>query len=410
MVAILGFSKDQITAAVRTMYAQVAAAPAQDFHFPVGRAAALALGYPAAELDRLPSAVVDRFAGVGYPFRADVVGPAKSVLDIGAGSGVDTLIASLRVGDQGTVWALDITPEMLATLDAALRDAGITNVETIEADAEHIPLPDGSVDVVSSNGALNLVPDKRRAFAEIVRVLRPGGRLQLADVVISRPVPLGGRSDPQLWAECVVGASIKEDYLALLQDAGLTDIEVLHEFDYFAESSSAETRRIAAGLGARSIVVSARRPAALTVPGPLSRLARRLDAMSLARISGLGLWGAIAAAASVVTCYGTIALLGLLSLFGLTLSLDEGTWAFAIAATAVLAALATAFNLPRHGKPWPLLVTVLAAGVIGYVMFVAYDPVLEALGFVALVGAVALDLSMVYRAECVPRHRRVRVT
>ena len=324
MVAILGFSKDEITAAVRAMYAQVAAKPTQDFHFPVGRRAALALGYPAAELDRLPEDVVDRFAGVGYPFRADVVAPAKTVLDIGAGSGIDTLIASLRVGEEGKVWALDITPEMLGALDAALQDAGITNVETIVADAERIPLADSSVDVVSSNGALNLVPDKRRAFAEIVRVLRPGGRLQLADVVISRPVPLGGRSDPQLWAECVVGASMKEDYLALLQDAGLTDVEVLHEDDYFAESPSAETRRIASGLGARSIVVSARRPAELATPGLLSRLARRLDAISLERISSLGLWGAIAAAASVATCYGTIALLGFLSLFGMAISLDEG--------------------------------------------------------------------------------------
>lgn len=407
MVAILGFSKDQITAAVQGMYRQVAAGPTQAFHFPVGRAAALALGYPAAELDRLPRAVVDRFADVGYPFCADAVGPGDAVLDIGAGAGVDTLIASNRAGPDGKVWALDITPEMLATLNAALQDAGIANVETVEADAERIPLADGLVDVVSSNGALNLVPDKRRAFAEIVRVLRPGGRVQVADIVISRPVPLGGRSDPQLWAECVVGASIKEDYLALLEDAGLKDVEVVHELDYFAESPSPETRRIASGLGARSVVISAHRPAEPAAPGVLRRLSRRLHPQRLARIGSLGLWGALAAAGSVVACYGTIALLGLLSLFGMTISVDEGAWAVAIAATAALAALATAFNLPRHGKPWPLLGTMLAAGVIGYVMFVAYDPLLEAVGFAALIGAVGLDLHLVYRAECVPRNRHV---
>jgi arsenite methyltransferase len=410
MVAILGFSKDQITAAVRAMYGQVAAMPMQQFHFPVGRQAALALDYPAAELDQLPGDVVDRFAGVGYPFRAGTISRGDTVLDIGAGAGVDTLIASLCVGERGKVWALDITPEMLATLNAALRDAHITNVETVEADAERIPLEDSSVDVVSSNGALNLVPDKRRAFAEIVRVLRPGGRLQLADVVISRPVPLGGRSDPQLWAECVVGASIKEDYLALLEDAGLADVEVVHEYDYFAESPSAETRRIASGLGARSIVVSARRPAEPVVPGLASRLFRRLGTMNPARISSLGLWGAIAAAASVAACYGTIALLGMLSLFGLTISLDEGAWALAITATAALAAIATAFNLRRHGRPWPLLMAAIGAAVIGYVMFAAYHPVIEALGFVALLGAVGLDLYCVYQAECVPRHHRAQET
>lgn len=406
MFAILGFSKDQITAAVQGMYRQVAAAPAQAFHFPVRRAAALALGYPAAELDRLPGAVVDRFAGVGYPFRADAVAADDTVLDIGAGAGVDTLIASDRVGPGGKVVALDITPELLATLSAALRDAGITNVAAVEADAERIPLADGTVDVISSNGALNLVPDKRRAFAEMVRVLRPGGRVQVADIVISRPVPLGGRSDPQLWAECVVGASIKEDYLALLEDAGLRDVEVVHELDYFAESPSAETRRIASGLGARSVAISARRPAALAAPRMLRRLSRHLHPKRLARIGSLGLWGALAAAGSVVACYGTILLLGLLSLFGMTISLDEGAWAFAIAATAVLAALATALNLPRHRQPWPLVMAAFAAGVIGYVMAGAHDPILEALGFATLVGAVALDLYLVYRAECVPRHRR----
>lgn len=406
MVAILGFSKDQITAAVQGMYRQVAAAPAQAFHFPVGRAAALALGYPAAELDRLPRAVVDRFAGVGYPFRADAVAVDDTVLDIGAGAGVDTLIASDRVGPGGKVVALDITPDLLDTLNTAIRAAGIANVATVEADAERIPLADGTVDVVSSNGALNLVPDKRQAFAEMVRVLRPGGRVQMADIVIARPVPLGGRSDPQLWAECVVGASIKEDYLALLEDAGLRDVEVVHELDYFAESPSAETRRIASGLGARSVVISARRPATLAAPGMLRRLARHLHPKRLARIGSLGLWGALAAAGSVVACYGTIALLGLLSLFGIAVSLDDGAWAVVITATAALAALATALNLPRHGKPWPLAAAVAAAGVIGYVMFAAYDPLIEALGFVVLVGAVGLDLFLLYRAECVPRDRR----
>ena len=147
MVAILGFSKDQITAAVKAMYGEVAVAPTQPFHFPVGRAGARAVGYPDVELDRVPPETLASFAGVGYPFRADVIRPGDEVLDIGAGSGTDTLIASRLVGDSGKVWALDITPAMLTKLRATLHAADIRNVEVIEGDAERIPLPDNSVDV-----------------------------------------------------------------------------------------------------------------------------------------------------------------------------------------------------------------------------------------------------------------------
>jgi arsenite methyltransferase len=262
MVAILGFSKDQITAAVQAMYANVAEDPAQYFHFPVGRPAALAMGYPATELDRLPEAAVARFAGVGYPWRAAVVRPGDTVLDIGAGSGTDTLLASRLVGDTGKVWALDVTPGMLARLQETLEENGIVNVEALEANAENIPLPDRSVDVATSNGVLNLVPDKRQAFAEIFRVLKPGGRVQLADIVVAKPASPGSRSDPKLWAECVVGAAIDKDYLDLFRETGFEDVTVLREFDYFTESPSADTRRIAAGLGARAIEVVMHRPAA----------------------------------------------------------------------------------------------------------------------------------------------------
>jgi SAM-dependent methyltransferase len=404
MVAILGFSKDQITAAVQAMYAGVADNPRQYFHFPVGRGAALAVGYPEAELDRLPQAAVTRFAGVGYPFRADVIQPGNTVLDLGAGSGTDTLIASRLVGDAGKVWALDITPDMLARLKETLEKNGIRNVETVEADAERIPLPDNSVDVVTSNGVLNLVPDKRKAFGEIFRVLKPEGRVQLADIVIAKPVPLGGRSDPKLWAECVVGASVDEDYLDLFRETGFADIEVLRAFDYFAESPSAETKRIAAGLGARSIEVVMRRPTGATRTTALTGLVRRLHPRRLKMIGGRGLWGAVAAVAALVACYGTLALLGLLSLMGIAIVLPEGIWETAIVAAAVLAVFATAFNLPRHKHSLPLLATGLGAALIGYVMFVSYNPLVELLGFVILIGGIGLDLYQVYRTQCVPRH------
>lgn len=399
MVAILGFSKDQITAAVQDMYREVAVSPAKGFHFPVGRSACLALGYPPSELDRVPESAVTSFAGVGYPFRAGVIGIGDKVLDIGAGSGTDTLIASTLVGEEGRVWALDITPAMLAKLRGTIDAAGITNVEVIEGDAERIPLPDNSVDVVTSNGALNLVPDKRRALAEIFRVLRPEGRGQIADIVISKPVPLGGRGDPQLWAECVVGAAVDEDYLEFFRQAGFTDIEILREFDYFANSSSADTRRIAASLGARTIEFTMRRPAEAKAPTMLARLASRLHPRRLKAIGGRGLWGAVATVAALLACYGTLALLAILAMLGVALSVNETLWATAVAGAAAVAAIATGFNFTRHRRPWPLAVAAIGAGLIAYAMFGAYDPLLEAAGFSALVGAVVLDLYMLYRAE-----------
>lgn len=187
MVAMLSNKREFIFKAVREMYTDVALHPGKVFHFPTGRLACLFVGYPAAQLDLLPPAAVESFAGVGYPFAAGVIGAGDVVLDIGSGSGTDALLASTLVGS-GNVFALDMTQEMLDKLrrNAAAMDA--RGVRPLEGNAEEIPLPDASVDVVTSNGVLNLVPDKRLAFAEIARVLRPGGRLQISDIALRTPV------------------------------------------------------------------------------------------------------------------------------------------------------------------------------------------------------------------------------
>jgi arsenite methyltransferase len=179
MVAIVGFSREQIFSAVRQMYTDVATFPAKQFHFPTGRAACVFVGYPEDWLDRIPATAVESFAGVGFPFRADVIRPGGRVLDVGAGSGTDALTAARLVGPQGKVFALDMTQAMLAKLRGNVAQAEAKNVEVIEGNAETIPLPDASVDVVTSNGVLNLVPDKPRAFAEIHRVLRPAAECKL---------------------------------------------------------------------------------------------------------------------------------------------------------------------------------------------------------------------------------------
>lgn len=254
MVAVVSDRREFIFRAVSEMYTDVATHPGKVFHFPTGRLACLFVGYPAAQLDAMPAQAPESFAGVGYPFAAGLIHEGDSILDIGSGSGTDALIASTLTGPHGQVHGLDMTPAMLEKFRRNVAAMGATNVAAVQGNAEAIPLPDASVDLVTSNGVLNLVPDKPRAFAEIARVLRPGGRLQIADIALQRPVPEKSRSDPKLWAECVVGAVIEDDYLRMLGAAGL-DVEIIGRFDYFAGSVSESTRRVAHGLGAHTIVL-----------------------------------------------------------------------------------------------------------------------------------------------------------
>lgn len=270
MVAILSEQRDLIFDAVRAMYTAVARQPAAGFHFPVGRGACEMVGYPAVQLDPLPAEAIESFAGVGYPFAANVIVEGDTVLDIGSGSGTDLLIAHRVVGPDGAVIGLDLTDAMLEKLERITSAAGSpANLRLLKGNAERIPLPDASVDVVTSNGVLNLVPDKQRAVAEIHRVLRPGGRVQIADVALGRPLTDECRSNPQLWAECVVGATLQDEYVRLFHDAGFEATVVLGEFDYFAGSSSAETRNIAASFNACSIVLRAAKPPVPELRPPL---------------------------------------------------------------------------------------------------------------------------------------------
>lgn len=390
MVAIAGFTRDQILRAVRDMYGEVATVPSKQFHFPTGRDACLFVGYPRDWLDSLPAAAVESFAGVGFPFRADIIRRGDRVLDIGAGSGTDTLIAARLVGPEGRVLALDMTPAMLSKLERTAAAAGAANVHLIEGNAEAIPLADASVDVVTSNGVLNLVPDKPKAFAELFRVLRPGGRAQIADIVVSRPAGDRARGDPKLWAECVVGASIEDDYLDLFRAAGFAEVSVLRRFDYFSASSSADTRRIAGVLGAKAAELAMRRPQTQRST-TLARL-RRLSPLALGRRAAQhGHLGIVATGASMVACYGVLALVGVLGLIGMTVPVNPVLWTAAIVALLLLALLGLALNARAHRRANPLLIGIGGALLVGYALIGRYDWRLEAVGFVAVLGAALWD-------------------
>jgi arsenite methyltransferase len=183
---------------IKRTYSSVSERPGRDFVFPTGRAWAEDLGYPD-ELENVPESAVESFAGVANPFSLGRLAAGERVLDLGSGAGTDALVAAQMVGSRGLVTGIDMTPAMLAKARSAASEMALQNVDFVEGDAERLPFPDGSFDVVVSNGVIDLIPDKDAVFSELHRVLAPGGRLQLADVTIQRPVSEEGRRDIDLW-------------------------------------------------------------------------------------------------------------------------------------------------------------------------------------------------------------------
>jgi arsenite methyltransferase len=213
---------DDLEAKVQQMYREVAEQPHASYHFEMGRALAQRLGYPDDLLAAIPQEAVESFAGVGYFLDLTALQQGETVIDLGSGSGMDTLIAAARVAPTGRVVGVDFTLEQLTKARRLAAEAGIQHVEFREGRIENLPADDESFDCVISNGVVNLSPDKQRVFAETARVLRPGGRLAIADIVTTRQLTEAIVNNADLWASCIGGATQHDTYRNLIEAAGLT--------------------------------------------------------------------------------------------------------------------------------------------------------------------------------------------
>ena len=223
--------REVLEAQVKDMYRQVAREEKAQLHFAVGRQLALRLGYPSELLDAIPAEALTSFAGVGYHLDLAALAPGERVLDLGSGSGTDVFCAALQVGASGHVVGVEFTDEQIGKA-MRLRDRdGFTQVEFVDASIDALPFEDAAFDAVVSNGVINLSPVKHRVFAEAARVLRPGGRLAIADIVSGRALKERTRRNIELWAACIAGAIPRQSYLDTLEGVGFR-IEGVRTNDY----------------------------------------------------------------------------------------------------------------------------------------------------------------------------------
>jgi ubiquinone/menaquinone biosynthesis C-methylase UbiE len=242
---------------VQNMYEEVAREPQREFHFETGRPLAERLGYPPADLDRIPAASIESFAGVGYFLDLAAIGPGEAVLDLGSGSGTDSFLAALAAGEQGRVLGIDMTEAQLAKARKLGEEHGFAQVEFLESYIERPPVEDASFDCVISNGVINLSPDKAEVFASAARALRPGGRLALADIVSAEQLPEGVTCDASLWAACIGGAMQRDRYREAIEAAGFEIEEWRENAEYRFVSQRADDAT--AKYGVKSVSVLATR-------------------------------------------------------------------------------------------------------------------------------------------------------
>lgn len=250
---------DDLQTKVKEMYRRVALDPHGDFHFEMGRVLAERLGYAGADLDRIPAESLESFAGVGYYFHLAELKSGERVLDLGSGSGTDSFLAALKVGPTGRVVGVDMTEAQRAKADRLRDQAGLANVTFLPGYIEDIPCEDASFDAVISNGVINLSPNKALVFRELARVLKPGARVALADIVTEAPLPDSVTCDSTLWAACIGGAAQQDDYRRTIEQAGLTvtAVQANPRYRFLSANAQGASRK----WGVKSVSLLARKPA-----------------------------------------------------------------------------------------------------------------------------------------------------
>lgn len=243
---------------VKKMYKDVAERPKDEFHFEMGREMAERLGYPAETLDTIPADAIDSFAGVGYYFHYADLQEGESVVDLGSGSGMDTFFAARKVGKTGSVVGIDMTDEQLSKANTLRDSSDLSNVSYTKSYIQDTPCESESFDAVISNGVVNLAPNKVDVFKEAARLLKPGGRLVLADIVTETRLPEGITCNATLWAACIGGALQQDDYLNSIREAGFIIEQVRDnpEYHFISDSAQGATKTY----GVKSISLLARKP------------------------------------------------------------------------------------------------------------------------------------------------------
>lgn len=249
-------NEQELEAKVKEMYRLVAEQPTGDYHFELGRSLAERLGYPSDVLDRIPPGAIESFAGVGYFFDLADLREGEDVVDLGSGSGMDAFFAALQVGAGGSVVGVDFTAEQIEKSGRLAEEAGFDRIEFRAGRIEELPLPDESCDCVISNGVINLAPEKKKVFAEAARVLRPGGRLAIADIVSEQQLTDSIVCDADLWASCIGGASQEDAYRAAIEAARMKVAELRkNPYEFISERAVNASEKY----GVKSVSVLARK-------------------------------------------------------------------------------------------------------------------------------------------------------
>jgi ubiquinone/menaquinone biosynthesis C-methylase UbiE len=225
---------------VKSMYQDVAVSADAEFHFETGRDLAVRLGYDPDDLDYVPDAAIDSFAGVGYYFDLAELESGANVLDLGSGSGMDAFVAGLHVTETGAVTGIDMTTEQVEKANDLATDNGFHNLTFREGYIEDLPFEDASFDAVISNGVINLSAEKGTVFEEANRVLKPGGRLALSDIISEQQMPESIKSDADLWAACIGGAEQIDSYTSLIESAGfsVTGIRENTQYEFISDRAA----------------------------------------------------------------------------------------------------------------------------------------------------------------------------